>query len=128
MRIFVRSRNTIRITSLALMAFPFNQSTEDTESRNEFLNQGNLTTRITQLNFRCKSIYQFESARKPLGEAFGIKLTHCRFTNAKASRIAEKIGFKVDVEYTIDELNEIDPSMAYENVKTKKIAIKTWVF
>lgn len=63
-----------------------------------------------------------------MGTAFGLKLSHTRFASEISSKVAERVGYHVDVEYTIDELNKTNPSFAFTNVKTKKVALRTWVF
>lgn len=63
-----------------------------------------------------------------MGTAFALKLTHARFASEQASRIADRVGFKLDLECSIDELIKIDPSLPYTNERTNKIALKTWIF
>lgn len=63
-----------------------------------------------------------------MATAIGLNMIHTRFSSEQSSRIADRLGFKVDVEYSTEELNKIDPSISCTHFRTKKIALKTWIF
>lgn len=91
---------------------------------------GSAGVSVHPLHRECGIGGRLLAARKLLGKAFDVKIAVSRFTSDQLSRVAERIGFQLDVEYTIEELTEINSSVAYlyENARTSKIALKTWVF
>lgn len=68
------------------------------------------------------------SNRKYLSAPFDIKLTQAVFLSDHSNRIADAVGFETDAEFTIDELNRINPKFGFKNVNTKKVATKSWRF
>lgn len=66
--------------------------------------------------------------RKPFCESFGIKATQSFFASDYSNSIADKVGFVVDSEYTMDELNRIYPKIPFNQIEATKLSLKSWNF
>lgn len=59
-------------------------------------------------------------------KAFDIRLMQSFFSSDYSNYIADKVGFKVDTQYTMQELNEIYPNIPFNQIEAKIFAVKTW--
>lgn len=50
------------------------------------------------------------------------------FTSDFSNVSADNAGFQLDIEFTFDELNEINPEFKFKDVPSSRVAIKTLVF
>ncbi|XP_055315376.1 uncharacterized protein LOC129575577 isoform X2 [Sitodiplosis mosellana] len=67
-------------------------------------------------------------AREPLCKALDIRVTQSLFVSDNSNHIADKVGFKIDSQYTMDELSEIYPKIPFKQFDAKIFAVKSWNF
>lgn len=66
--------------------------------------------------------------REPLCKALDIRATQSFFTSDHSNYIADKVGFKIDKQYTMQELNKIYPKIPFNQFDAKIFAMKSWNF
>jgi len=71
---------------------------------------------------------RFLEAREPLCKALDIRVTQSFCTSDHSNYIADKIGFKIDTQYTMQELNKIFPKIPFNQFGAKIFAMKSWDF
>lgn len=66
--------------------------------------------------------------RKQLAAPFGYKISETLFTSDFSNVSADNAGFQLDIEFTFDELNKINPEFEFKDVPSSGVALKTLVF
>lgn len=66
--------------------------------------------------------------REPLCKALGICVTQSFFTSDYSNHIGDKVGFKIDSQYTMQELNKIYLKIPFNQFDAKVFAMKSWDF
>lgn len=61
-------------------------------------------------------------------KAFGIQATQTFFSSDYLNHIADKVGFKIDSQYTMQEMNKIYPKIPFNEFDTTIFAMKSWDF
>lgn len=92
---------------------------------NEFLKHGNQFVNFFQ-NILGHNYYYAIQFRAPLCKALNIPVTQSLFMSDYSNRIADKVGFKVDSQYTMDDMNKIYPKIQFNDFDSKLFAAKTW--
>lgn len=83
---------------------------------------------IVQFTYQIFTCLTSNAFRKPLGEAFGLKSTSSIFDSDFSNNIADKVGFKLDIEYSFDEIKKMYPQVDFGDVNADKMTMKTWLF
>lgn len=61
-------------------------------------------------------------------KALNIQLTQSFLSSDYSNHIADQIGFKIEVEYTMDEMCNIYPIIPFNRIEAKTFTVKSWNF
>ncbi|XP_037039526.1 uncharacterized protein LOC119076713 [Bradysia coprophila] len=66
-------------------------------------------------------------AQRPLCKALDIHVIQAIFSSDSSNHIADRVGFKVESQYTMDQLNQIYPAIPFNKFETKKFSVKSLI-